>query len=425
LSRGNRLASIYIHIPFCAKKCRYCDFYSLPVGGERFVECSQHTGSLRRFAPRNDRHCERSEAIHGVDLKYNNTVVNQYINSLIKEWRMYEFAGLLDCRDIDTIYIGGGTPSILGIDMWDRLDRELFSRIDKAGIKEWSIECNPESFGIDKAKAYSKSGATRLTFGVQSLNDRELSVCGRIHNSDRAIKVLRDERLSTMFDSIGVDIIYGLPGQTIDTLDATVSSLLSIPSIKHLSAYELTIAKETPFGKHDKILPRPDEDTVADMYELIGKRCAERGMRQYEVSNYAIDGYESIHNKAYWSRKPYIGLGASAHSYIHPKRWGNVRDVDQYISLLSSNKRPIDFEEVLTNKELAEEMLFLGLRNIDGIDKSELETLIDRRFCDTGSKTGTRLREYVDTGLLIDTGERLIPTSKGMLFADMMAREIG
>jgi oxygen-independent coproporphyrinogen III oxidase len=334
---------------------------------------------------------------------------------------MYESTGMSDVKSIDTIYIGGGTPSILGIDMWDRLDGELFSRIDKTVIKEWSIECNPESFSIDKAKAYSKSGVTRLTFGVQSLNDRELSVCGRIHNSARALEVLRDERLASMFNSIGVDIIYGLPGQNIDSLDATLSSLLSIPHIKHISAYELTIAMNTPFGKQHKTLPRPDEDTIAEMYELIGKRCAERGMRQYEVSNYALDGHESIHNKAYWSRKPYIGLGASAHSYIHPKRRGNIEDADQYISLLSSNNRPIEFEEVLTDRELAEETAFLGLRNVDGIDKREFEACIGRRLCDIGSEAGARLLEYVEAGLLIDSGERLIPTSKGMLFADMMA----
>jgi len=313
---------------------------------------------------------------------------------------------------------------MLGVDSWDRLNDGLFSRIDKAGIKEWSIECNPELFSMYKARAYSKSGVTRLTFGIQSLNDKELSICGRIHDSARALEVLRDERLSTMFESIGADIIYGLPGQTIDTLDDTLSSILSIPQIKHLSAYELTIAKGTPFGRHAKILPLPDEDTVAEMYELIGTRCAERGMRQYEVSNYAVDGHESTHNKAYWSHKPYIGLGASAHSYIHPKRWGNVCSVDQYISLLSSNKRPIEFEETLTKKELAEEMLFLGLRNVCGIDKQEFETRTGRRLCAAGSESEARLREYIKAGLLIDSEERLFPTSKGMLFADMMARGI-
>jgi len=331
---------------------------------------------------------------------------------------------MLDVNDINTIYIGGGTPSLIDIDTWDRLDEKLLSRIDKTRIKEWSIECNPESFCIDKAKAYSKSGVTRLTFGVQSLNDRELSICGRIHNSTKALDVIADKRLSTMFGSIGIDIIYGLPGQTINTLDATLSSILSIPHVKHLSAYELTIAKDTPFGRHGKILPLPDDDIVAEMYELIGKRCAEHEMSQYEVSNYAADGHESVHNKAYWSHKPYIGLGASAHSYIHPKRWGNVNNVDQYISLTSSNKRPVEFEETLTNKELAEEMIFLGLRNIHGINKQEIETRTGIRLCEIGSEREARIREYVDAGLLVDSGERLIPTSKGMLFADMMARGI-
>jgi len=330
----------------------------------------------------------------------------------------------LDLHDIDTIYIGGGTPSLIDINTWNRLDEKLFSRIDKTGIKEWSIECNPESFDIDKAQTYSKSGVTRLTFGIQSLNDKELSVCGRIHNSARALEVISDRRLSDMFYSIGVDIIYGLPGQSVNTLDATLSSVLSIPHIKHLSAYELTIAADTPFYRHKKILPLPGDDTAAEMYELIGKRCSERGMTQYEISNYALTGHESLHNKAYWSHKPYVGLGASAHSYIHPKRWGNVRNADKYISLLSSNKRPIEFEETLTTGELAEEMLFLGLRNATGIDKREFEARTGRRLYDTGSEKEAKIAEYVNEGLLIDTVNKLIPTPKGMLFADMTAREI-
>jgi len=395
LLRGSRLASLYIHIPFCAKKCGYCDFYSLVVNDEPDV----------------DRYGTRSSAV------VNTRFINGYIDALINEWAMYEFAGILDRRGVDTIYIGGGTPSLMDIDAWERLDEKLFSRIDKAGIKEWSVECNPESFCMDKAKAYSKSGVTRLTFGVQSLNDGELALCGRIHNSARALEAVSEKRLSAMFDSIGVDIIYGLPGQSVDTLDATLSSVLSIPHVKHLSAYELTIAKNTPFGRRGKKLPLPDEDVAAEMYELIGKRCSERGMAQYEVSNYALPGHESAHNKAYWSHKPYVGLGASAHSYIHPKRWGNVRDAERYISMISSNKRPVDFEEALTDGELAEETLLLGLRSVAGINKREFETL-----CGAESEREARLRGYIETGLLVDSGERLIPTSKGMLFADMMAR---
>jgi oxygen-independent coproporphyrinogen-3 oxidase len=339
---------------------------------------------------------------------------------------------------ISTIYIGGGTPSLLNVDTWERIDNVLFSAFNKSQLKEWSVECNPESFTIEKARAYAESGVTRLTFGIQSLNDAELLICGRAHGAERALEVLRYDCLNDMFESIGVDIIYGLPGQTVNTLNDTLSSILSIPSVKHISAYELTIAKNTPFGRHKKILPLPSEESSVEMYELIGKCCAERGMRQYEVSNYALPGFESIHNKAYWSHKPYIGLGASAHSYIHPKRWSNIADVKQYISYMSSisysrlkississippTTGAIDFEETLSPLELSREIIFLGLRNAEGIDEDDF-------FAKTGIELradgrGELLQKYADSGLIKRTGKKYIPTSKGMLFADMMARKL-
>jgi oxygen-independent coproporphyrinogen-3 oxidase len=375
--------SLYIHIPFCARKCRYCDFYSAPAAGDL-------------------------------------SVISRYIDALAREWAFWADSGILDGNTVNTIYVGGGTPSLLDINTWKRLDDILFSRIDKSNVTEWSVECNPESFSADKARAYAGSGVTRLTFGVQSLNPRELSICGRAHSAGRAREVLGDERLANMFESIGADIIYNLPGQTVRTLDDTLTSILSFPSVKHISAYELTIAEDTPFGRHKKILPLPPEDSSAGMYELIGKRCADSGMRQYETSNYALPGFESTHNKAYWSHKPYVGLGASAHSYIHPKRQSNASDIDQYISSVSSTGRCIDFEETITPAELAGEILFLGLRNADGIDE-----------CDFSARTGgvdlradgreERLRGYVDGGLLEKFGSKWVPTPRGMLFADMMA----
>jgi len=327
---------------------------------------------------------------------------------------------------------------LLNVDTWKRLDKRLFSAFNNSQLKECSVECNPESFTIEKARVYAESGVTRLTFGIQSLNDAELSICGRAHSAERALEVLKYDCLNDMFDSIGVDIIYGLPGQTVNTLDDTLSSILSIPSVKHISAYELTIAKNTPFGRHKKILPLPAEELSAEMYELIGKRCAERGMRQYEVSNYALPGFESVHNKAYWSHKPYIGLGASAHSYIHPKRWSNIADVEQYIlsmssisysmlkisnvSKISPNTGVIEFEETLSPLELSREIIFLGLRNVEGIDENDFfaKTGIELR-ADGRSEL---LQRYADSGLIKSTGKKYIPTSKGMLFADMMAREL-
>ena len=370
--------SLYIHIPFCARKCRYCDFYSVSVDNLSFV--------------------------------------NQYIDALGREWAGIVDSGMVDGAVINTVYVGGGTPSLLGVDMWGRLDDVLFSRIDKSNISEWSVECNPESFSIDKARVYAGCGVTRLTFGVQSLNPRELSICGRVHSADRAREVLGDNRIVDMFKSTGVDIMYGLPGQTVNTLDDTLTSILSFPAVKHISAYELTIADDTPFGHHHKILPLPTEDLSSDMYELINKRCTDRGMYQYEISNYAIPGFESVHNKAYWSHKPYIGLGASAHSYIHPKRWSNVADAGQYISSISSARNAIIFEETITPTELAEEILFLGLRNAGGIDEDDF-------FQRTGIRLSEKsLQKYAGSGLLVKSGRKYVPASRGMLFADMMAR---
>jgi len=322
---------------------------------------------------------------------------------------------------VRTIYVGGGTPSTLNAAMWGRLNEKLFSAIDKSEIAEWSVECNPESFGADKARMYAKSGVTRLTFGVQSLNNAELSICGRAHSAERALEVLGDGCLDE-FESIGADIIYALPGQTAGTLDATLSSLLSIPSIKHVSAYELTISDGVPFGRHRKILPRPSHDLSAEMYGLIHKRCTERGMVQYEVSNYALPGHESIHNKAYWSHKPYIGLGASAHSYVHPKRWSNAADVNQYAASISSGGGAVDFEETLGAGELSREIIFLGLRNAGGIDEDDFLARTGAPFC-TDSRIEL-LRKYADAGLIKKSGSRWVPSSTGMLFADMMARDL-
>jgi len=376
--------SLYIHIPFCLRKCRYCDFYSVPVA----------------------------------DI----SLVNQYIDALCLEWGLYNDSGILEGMAVNTIYIGGGTPSILNVDMWSRLDEKLSSMIDKSKIREWSVECNPESVTVEKARMYAEIGVTRLTFGIQSLNNAELSVCGRAHSTERALEVLGNDCLIDMFKSTGVDIIYALPGQTLNTLDKTLSYILSIPSIKHVSAYELTISDGTPFGRHKKILPLPSQDLSAEMYGLINKRCAERGMVQYEVSNYALSGHESIHNKAYWTHKPYIGLGASAHSYIHPKRWSSISDMNQYISSISSNNRAVDFEETLATDELSREIIFLGLRNAEGIDEDDFFVRTGTPFFTDGRKE--LLRKYANLGLIKKSGSRWVPSSKGMLFADMMAREL-
>lgn len=375
--------SLYIHIPFCVKKCYYCDFYSVP---------------------------------------FDSSLASQYIDALGREWEIMQQELSLQSRSVNTVYIGGGTPSLLDNELWGRLNTAIFSKLDLSELEEWSVECNPESFTIKKAFMYADTGVTRLTFGVQSLLPRELSVCGRVHTSRRALEVLGDPRLPEWFDSIGADLIYSLPGQTVESLDTTLSGVLSVPAVKHLSAYELTISPDTPFGRHSKRLPVPSEEHSVEMYELVGRRCRERGMHQYEISNYALRGHESVHNRAYWSHKPYLGLGCSAHSYFHPKRWSNRADVNEYITMLSSGTSPVDFEEIIGPLELAREMIFLGLRNVGGLDEAEFEEKTGMALA--GGGRSDLLSEYIGSGLLEKRGKKWIPTPKGMLFAEMMAREL-
>ncbi|MFW5813747.1 MAG: radical SAM family heme chaperone HemW [Fibrobacterota bacterium] len=380
---SNQSFSLYVHIPFCVRKCRYCDFYSIP---------------------------------------FDTSLARQYIEALGREWEMMQQELSLQSRSVRTVYIGGGTPSLLDADLWGQLNRVLFSKLDLSDLEEWSVECNPESFTVKKGYMYADTGVTRLTFGVQSLSPRELSLCGRVHTAQRALEVLGDPRLSEWFRSIGVDIIYSLPGQTVESLDRTLSGVLSFSAVRHLSAYELTISPDTPFGRHSKRLPVPSEEHSVEMYELVGKRCRERGMHQYEISNYALDGHESVHNRAYWTHKPYLGLGCSAHSYFHPGRWSNVADVKKYMALLSSGLSPVDFEETIGTSELAREMLFLGLRNAGGLDEVEFERKTGLSL--TGQGRNELLSEYSGSGLLRKRGRKWIPTSRGMLFAEGMARNL-
>ncbi|MFP4162770.1 MAG: radical SAM family heme chaperone HemW [Chitinispirillaceae bacterium] len=375
--------SLYIHIPFCVKKCNYCDFYSIP---------------------------------------FEQSLARQYVEALGKEWDMMQRRMSLQSRTLRTVYIGGGTPSLLDAELWGRLQKVLFSKLDTTEVEEWSVECNPDSFSLKKGYMYADTGVTRLTFGVQSLAQKELSVCGRVHSAQRALEILNDTRLSQWFRSVSADLIYSLPGQTAKTLEKTVAAILSAPAVKHLSAYELTIGENTPFGRHRKRLPVPSEEQSVKMYELIGTCCREKGMHQYEISNYAFDGHESLHNKAYWSHKPYLGLGCSAHSYFHPKRWSNVADMEKYMHLLSSEKLPLDFEETITSREMAGEMLFLGLRNAGGVDEEDFAKRTGMSLY--GEGRAEKLDHFREGGLLEKYGSRWKPTSRGMLLSEMMVREL-
>jgi oxygen-independent coproporphyrinogen-3 oxidase len=374
--------SLYLHLPFCAKKCRYCDFYSVP---------------------------------------YEKASADTYLDALEREIGLSTKSGLLDGAMVRTLFMGGGSPSVISPDQLRALCACVRGAFTLEADLEWTVECNPESFTHEKAAALLENGVNRLTFGMQSFDDRELGLLGRVHNAARCRELLSDPMLGR-FASIGVDLMYGLPGQTLATLEGSLRAVLESPYVKHVSAYELTIAEGTPFGRHRSLLPRPDDDTIAAMTERLWRLLGENGFDHYEVSNFAQPGHRCHHNEAYWDHAPYLGLGCAAHSYFHPKRWANVKDLDHYGAMIAAGRFPREFEEELDTAKLAEEMLFLGLRRSAGINKVTFKENCGIEFSEFANTE--KIAEFIRKGLLIENGPIFMPTERGMLFADAMAREL-
>jgi len=374
--------SLYIHIPFCAKKCRYCDFYSV---------------------------------------KYDPDLADAYVEAVAKEWELVGKENGIGSARIETVYVGGGTPSLLTIAQWEKLIDSTGALKPGNGTTEWTVECNPDSFTNEKAHFLADRGVTRLTFGVQSMHDTELRILGRIHSARRVTEVLSDPSLSR-FMSIGADLIYALPHQSFDSVEQSIRALMDFPVVKHLSLYELTVNERTPFGRHRALLPLPQEEEVCEMYGIIGELCSGFGFERYEISNYARPGHRCRHNEVYWDHKPYIGLGCSAHSYLHPRRWANIDNVEEYIAEIHDNTRPVSFEEDLDSETLAREIIFLSLRRTEGIDEEQFERVTGTAF--TGSSRMDKLSEFLARGQMIRNNKQWKLTSSGMLIADAIAREL-
>lgn len=361
------------------RKCRYCDFYSR---GNRFGEIDRWISLLE-----NECTLELEELGH-------------------------------DRPPVRTVYFGGGTPSLLSTEQYRRLAEIVTARFDTSGLEEWTLECNPESFTKDKASAWLESGVNRLSFGIQSLEPSELSILGRSHSREDALRVLSNPIL-TRFHSVGGDIMYGLPGQSPSSADRTVREMVESGPITHVSAYELTISKNTTFGRHARLLPLPSDELVSDIADRIQLRLEEYGFIRYEVSNYAKPGFESRHNSGYWHHRPYLGIGPSAHSWIPPVRRAKISEISRYMEFLSRGELPLEFSERLDARDLAREMIFLGLRTAEGVNEEELYR-----------RTGYRLRrdeneevvdEFMRNGLLIHDPPFMRPSREGMSYADGMA----
>lgn len=322
---------LYIHVPFCVKKCAYCDFLSFPAD----------EGTKRR-----------------------------YVEKLMEEMRTMGAV----CRDntVSTVFVGGGTPSILKGEWMEELFSVLRENFSLEPDAEISMEANPGTVTKEKLFSYRRAGINRLSFGLQSAKERELSALGRIHSFEDFLESFRAAR-ECGFENINVDLMSALPGQTADSWMETLKRTAEL-SPEHISAYSLIVEEGTPFyeayGSEAGRKLLPDEETEREMYHRTKAFLRECGYERYEISNYAKPGFACLHNIGYWTGVPYLGLGLGAASYLNGKRFSGHGDMETY---LASAAGTYENEVQLTKKDMEEEFFFLGLRLTKGVSLAEFK----------------------------------------------------
>lgn len=357
---------LYIHIPFCEKKCYYCDFAS-------------YSGKKSLVVP--------------------------YLRALSKEIEVKTKG-----RCFDTIFFGGGTPSYLSSDELGLLSG-ILSGVSRTKDCEFTMECNPGNITKEKAEVLKAMGVNRISIGLQSSNDTLLMDIGRIHTFREFSENFLMLRNSG-FNNINIDIIYGLPGETLDMLDKTLNDA-ALLSPEHISCYSLIIEENTQFHERRRrnSLSLPDEDTEDAMKDLVRSKLKELGYLRYEISNYAKEGFECRHNRLYWEFGEYIGCGAAAHEFIEGSRRENIRTVEGYIRAIESTGDPSVRSHENSREDSIEEFLFMGMRLVEGISLSGFR---DRFSEDIMDIFGDEIRKHVKDGLLVLEGDRMYFTEKGM-----------
>ncbi len=371
------MAGIYIHIPFCKSKCSYCDFYSVA----------------------------------------NKTRIPDFIDALLIE--IDKNKDQLKDKHIETIYFGGGTPSILNLSDIDRIISKIYTNFDIIPSPEISFEANPDNLTPEYLKGLKNIGINRLSIGIQSLDNEILKFLRRKHSTETALQSI--ENASNIgFNNISVDLIYGIPGLNNKTWKANLSDLLQFP-VQHLSAYHLGIEKNTLMHKQfqNNKFKIVDEEISFNQYVDLVDISAKMGFPQYEISNFAKIGKESKHNSSYWNRTEYIGLGPSAHSYYKQKRSYNTPNLIDYIEGLRQNKN-ISKSEILTKKDLHNETIMLSLRTIKGLNLTDFENI----FGPKSLKSLLSKLENIDKKLYIIQDLKLSLTKSGMFISDTLICEL-
>ena len=350
------MAGIYVHIPFCKSRCRYCDFFS--------------TTQL-----------EKREL---------------YIDALINEWQTYQ--SKWSRQEIQTLYLGGGTPSLLSIESLHKLLHSILNSINPNTIQEITLEANPGDITADKIQAWRAIGINRLSIGIQSFNDRLLQLVGRRHNAKQAIQAVRTAQAEGI-NNISIDLMYALPTQSMEEWQADIELALEL-NVPHISSYGLIYEEGTSLSQllEQGRITAIDEEVEMRMYDQLVDQLTQHGYEHYEVSNFSLPGRHSKHNSSYWKDSPYLGLGASAHSYDGKKRWWNVANIDQYITLAMSHSLTPE-QEIIGKEERHMELVMLGLRTSEGVKCSIVNM--------------DKAQTYISQGLLQIKGENLVATTKG------------
>ena len=372
--KENSPMEIYIHIPFCIRKCDYCDFLSGPSGPEEQAD---------------------------------------YVQALLREIQAVEEG---EGRSVSSIFIGGGTPSVLDERLLGDILREIRNRFKMEEDAEITIEVNPGTANIGKLQAYREMGINRLSIGLQSPEDRELKILGRIHNYGQFLETYQEAR-TVGFDNINIDLMSAITDQT---YEGWVKNLRTVAELEpeHISAYSLIVEEGTPFAARK--LNLPDEDTEYNMYEATAQILKEYGFEQYEISNYARKGRECRHNVGYWTRQDYLGFGLGASSLYGKERFANTADMKKYLENSKNPEKIREKEPSLTREDEMAEFMFLGLRMTKGISKADFQRCFG---CTIESVYGEVLEKYESMELLVEKDGRIFLSREGIHVSNSIMAE--
>lgn len=388
------MAGLYLHVPFCTQRCVYCDFY--------FVTSQARTNAFVRAA-----HAE----IAAYGRRYGQAATRRDPNR---------------GEPLRTIYLGGGTPSLLEIDGLRHLIEAVDEAFDTSQLEEVTIEANPEDCRAATLRAFRDLGVTRLSLGVQSFFPDDLAWMNRAHDAEQAERSV--EAVAEHFDDFSVDLIFGVPDQPFEHWGANLEKALRLGA-PHLSCYGLTVEPRTPLAKQVTrgLVSPTDDETMRERFVFTSEYLTQRGFEHYEVSSFARPGHRSRHNQRYWDHSNYIGIGPSAHSFWRrtrswARRWSNLRSLKHYVALLDGKDLPVDEEERLDQDALADEYVMLSLRRLtEGID---LRRLQDDYGVILAEERGAVLEAMERSGLIIHSDDRIRLTLEGAAIADSVALQL-